>query len=343
MRSAVAGLTGLCFLLLASSASAQERVVVVGFDDSGDPLLNAHVEPTARGSVTEWRRCAPDGSPCVPLPQSAYDAAAGKRLDSRAGRRPAAPGDTPAGTTFEAAFVVDGVPSTVRTQPWTGHMMVAAQSSAGPNLSAGAAVSFTRPIYSGGWNPAPPESPYASSGAYYVCPQLTGGDCYSISTPRLRARYGGWYVFTQYTLAWRDPGLPVAVPSAAPAGDFPVRLTLSPTGSVDRLAATSGAQGPICCPTPFVIIEPPILDPVRPTATITARAPRRKGRTVVGSVTCGICTVQLTVRGGGRAAVKRTIKAKGKTALTVPVRRGRLRVTVIVDGRPVAAGTTEAR
>jgi hypothetical protein len=344
--SANSSLTALvACLALAATASAQERVMVVGFDANGDPLLNAHVEPTARGSVTEWRRCAPGGSPCVPLPQGAYDAAAtNARLDRTTGRRPAAPGETPAGTTFEAAFVVDGVPSTVRTQPWTGRMTIAALPGAGSDLKVGALRTWQEATIAGGWNPAPPVTPYyGSTGDYYVCPLPTGGDCMRVGTRRMRARYAGWYVFTTHMRSWIDPGVPIAIPSVALAGDGPVHLTLSPTGQVSGLSSTSAALGPICC-VGVTTIEPPVTPPAAPKATIKSRARSRNGWTVVGSVTCAQrCRVMLTVRGGGKRVVRRSFSGQGKRSLSVPRRRGRLRVSVLVDARPVAAGTTEAR
>jgi hypothetical protein len=64
----------------------------------------------------------------------------------------------------------------------------------------------------------------------------------------------------------------------------------------------------------------------------------------VGSVICAArCTVELTVRGARKPAARRRFSGQGRMALSVPARHGRLRVTVLVDGTPVASGTTEAR
>jgi hypothetical protein len=51
--------------------------------------------------------------------------AANRQFVHAAGYLPVVAGDAAPGTTFEAAFVVDGVPSTLRTQPWNGRLTIA--------------------------------------------------------------------------------------------------------------------------------------------------------------------------------------------------------------------------
>ena len=68
--------------------------------------------------VVEWRACAPDGSPCTALPDSAYSqpwrcATPVYSRSLTAGLREAAPG-----TVFEAAFETDSVITTRRTAAW---------------------------------------------------------------------------------------------------------------------------------------------------------------------------------------------------------------------------------
>ena len=82
----------------------------------------------------------------------------------------------------------------------------------------------------------------------------------------------------------------------------------------------------------------------RPTASVRARALRRNGRLIVGRVRCETrCAVALKVSGGNRRAVHRTLRVTGAKALTVPVRHGKLKVRVTVDGTLAASGTMRAR
>jgi hypothetical protein len=53
--------------------------------------------------------------------------------------------------------------------------------------------------------------------------------------------------------------------------------------------------------------------------------------------------VQLKVSGGKRRAHYKTVRVTGANALTVPVRHGKLKVRVIIDGKLVASGATIAR
>ncbi len=53
--------------------------------------------------------------------------------------------------------------------------------------------------------------------------------------------------------------------------------------------------------------------------------------------------MQLKVSGGKRRAFYRTLSVTGAKALTVPVRHGKLKVRVIVDGKLVTSGPTLAR
>ena len=76
-----------------------------------------------------------------------------------------------------------------------------------------------------------------------------------------------------------------------------------------------------------------------PTASLRRTALRRKGRLVIGRVTCETrCAVRVEVTGGGRRAFQRSLSVRGTQSLTMPARRGRLSVRVTVDGKLLATG-----
>jgi hypothetical protein len=100
--------------------------------------------------------------------------------------------------------------------------------------------------------------------------------------------------------------------------------------------ARSAAHGPVA--------GVPVMAPKPPTASIRARSLRRNGRLHVARVSYESgCSVRLKVTGGKRRAVYRTLRVTGVKSLTVPVRHGKLKVRVVVDGKLVTSGATRAR
>jgi hypothetical protein len=163
-----------------------------------------------------------------------------------------------------------------------------------------------------------------------ACREPTGGECWLISysgSVALEPRWAGWYLFAQES---RYSGSSMGIPSLVP---LPTPVTLRRSATV----SASAPLGPVCC------VAAPVVKKA-PTASVRARALRRKGRLHVGRVTCETrCSVQLKVSGGKRRAVYRTLRVTGAKALTVPVRHGKLKVRVIVDGTLVTSGPTTAR
>jgi hypothetical protein len=112
----------------------------------------------------------------------------------------------------------------------------------------------------------------------------------------------------------------------------------------------SAPLGPICCAAPQAAVPTPApttapqAAPKAPTASIRSKALRRRGRLVLGRVTCeSRCSVRLKVSGGGCQAVQRTLTVFGTHKLTIPVRRGNLTVRVSVDGKTIATGRSTYR
>jgi hypothetical protein len=283
---------------------------------------------TAPGTI-EWRACADGGTVCVPLPAGAYGPAPAPNSAI------ARPGDTVAGTVFEAVATDGPEVSTARTPAWRGKVGAIPPAVIG-EPTVGRQVGVTGDTWTGGWSPPATER---TGGFLAACRQPTGGECVVLSyvdsgvpvpsgSVTIDAAWTGWYLLAQ---EYRQSGSVIAMPQyAAP----PVRLTvpLRAGGS----AALSDPVGPIAAA--------PVVSKPAPTAAVRRRALRRKGRLAVARVTCPErCTVRLTVSGGGRRKVRRTLHVLGTKSLTVPVRHGRLKVRVIVDGKVLASARTRAR
>jgi hypothetical protein len=146
-----------------------------------------------------------------------------------------------------------------------------------------------------------------------------GTDCMMLSYGRavvLSAAYAGWYAFAPTGFA-SSHGQPAAAMAAPP---FPI-------ASVTPGPAVAGPLGPIN-------------EPKRPTASVRKRARRAKGKLTVARVTCPErCTVRLRVSGHGRT-IRRTLSVTGRRALRIPMRHGRLKVRVVVDGKLLAKGVS---
>jgi hypothetical protein len=279
------------------------------YDEHGDPLLMARRD--APGTFAGYRSCPAGGSPCTPLTS-------------------ARPGPTAAGTTFEAVFMDGGVETTLRTPEWNGRATAVTPPAGTGQLRVGSTLQLSKGSWSGGW--AGPGGDFSLL-EFVLCREPTGGDCWIPG--ELTQRWAGWSAFVvEYRYR-------VGTVFADGAVD-PRPTTWRPGGAPTLNAAT--LLGTVCCVPP--VQAPLAVTPApstAPTATIRARAVRSHGRLLVGNVTCALrCAVRLTVSGGGRTVV-RTLGVQGKASLTVPLRHGKLKVSVLADGKPIASGRTVAR
>ena len=252
----------------------------------------------------------------------------------------ALPGETAAGTTFEAAFEIDGALTTRRTVAWMGRPTISAPMSVS-NAVVGQRARVTRGTWSGGWITSPELRNYAYLGQFlFVCRDLSGTDCFTvgheteISDP-FAQRFAGWYLFVDevFNSGVRDPFAPI------PVIEVPRRVPRLPATGPLR-ARPAPVQ--VCC----VLPAPAAVETKRaaaPTASIRARARRgRDGQLHVARVRCAVrCAVRLTVAGGGETVV-RTLSVRGQRSLAIPARRGSLRVRVVVDGARLATGRSRA-
>ncbi len=342
----VGGLVLIVVASLVMAAQAQAQVppaVHVYFNAAGEPVLYGYAE-NGRPPVLEWRTCPPDGGACEPLPESAYQRWCLSRYTPaycQTSPRPldAEPGAVPAGTTFEALYESGGVQKTARTPAWTGPMTPVSPPALVGDLVVGGSYQLRRATWTGGW--APSTSVHENGGAgLYACPTPQGGQCWAVISG-LERRWAGWYLFVN-DMRWG--GRPFESTVAGTIWTLPRNFEWTP--GIRPTSVGSAPYGPVCCVTPAAarqpVVEPPAAS--RPLVTIRARAVRRAGRLVVGRAACATrCTLQLTVVGGGRKAIRRTLRVTGARDLVVPARRGRLSVRVVVDGKLIASGTAVAR
>ncbi len=329
-------LTALAVLLTAAPAAQAETYVAYGHSATGDPTVTAGIIQGWAGAdrVVELRSCPPDGSACTPLPESAYSSIRDDRIA-------AVPGETAAGTTFEAAFEVAGAPMTRRTAIWMGRPRSATPASVS-NALVGQRAQVTPGTWSGGWTDSADVTGPRFIGHYlFVCRDPSGTDCFTVGwhtqrSERLTQRWAGWYLFVKesFDTGVRDPTAPIPV-IAAPRR-VPDLGALTPWTS-------RSAPVQICCvlPAPAAVVPK---SAALPTASIPVRARRsRDGRLRVARVRCAVrCAVRLTVIGGGRTVV-RALTVRGPRSLAVPGRRGVYRVRVVVDGKQLASGRSRAR
>jgi hypothetical protein len=322
------------FLLPVAPAYGADLRIAETVDRSGDPGLAAAVSPS-EGVTLEWRRCPDGGTVCEPLPASAD-------VPVRNGRV-ASPGETPAGTVFEAVATKDGVETKVRTRPWQGRLTWTVSPTLQGEAAVGRTVTAAPGTSGGGWGQdwQSPAFSNAPRDRIYACREPTGGDCWLIAygtSVALEPRWAGWYLFAEQNGPTSIPwcvsilGCAVSVALAAP----PVHIGPQP----GQTAALSAPFGPVAAAP-----VPAPRETKAPAASIRTRAVRRNGRLLVGRVSCETRrSVQLKVSGGGRRAVQRTLSVTGVKSLTIPVRRGKLKVRVVVDGKLLASGrTTYAR
>jgi hypothetical protein len=275
---------------------------------NGEPTLNVR-SATEPGETVEVFRC-PAGGACDPQPLGWADESVGS-VDVGA----SAPGDV-----FEARIVsADGaVAEALRTPAWLGTPTLVS----GPAFDGAAIVGSTLlPVpgtWTGGW-----DAPWRYSLARLtVCRTPAGTDCMLLSYGRavvLPAEYAGWYAFASTGFA-SSHGQPPTLLAAPP---FPIAsVTPGPT--------VAGPLGPIT-------------EPKRPTASVRKRARRAKGKLTVARVTCPErCKVRLKVSGHGKT-IRRKLTVTGRRALRIPMRHGRLKVRVVVDGKLLAKGVSRAR
>jgi len=324
--------TFVVFTLMAAPASAADLRISETFDDAGDPGLTAFVWDTA--TELEWRRCDDGGPVCEPLPGTVEPSLYSTRLV-------VFPGETPAGTVFEAVATTGDVETKARTRAWQGRVQATSAPTLQGEAAAGKTVTVAQGAWAGGWGPVPE---LATLDDIYACRNPAGTDCWLIeygSTVALDPRWAGWYLFAQERHYAGSAVCHSAFGCAAHA-----LLVPAPFRGELRTGATlarSSALGPVTAPPPAAA-PPPVVTARKvkaPSASIRARAVRRNGRLVVGRVRCETrCTVRLRVSGGNRRKVDRTFVMTGVKRLTVPVRRGKLAVKVTVDGKPLASGRT---
>lgn len=105
MVTRLVALSGAVLLIGAAPAAARSSIEY-SFHQDGNPWLVASSEAV----VVEWRACPPTGAACHAI----------ERNDRPDDFLSTAPGETPAGTVFEAVFDEGGTISTQRTPAWQG-------------------------------------------------------------------------------------------------------------------------------------------------------------------------------------------------------------------------------
>jgi hypothetical protein len=308
MRLVLIALGLLLAAVVPSSAAASPTGPEVSIDETGDPRLWAG--PASFEVPVSWRRCTESG--CVRLSQ----ATAVLR-----------PGLTPAGTHFELTFTPrwGGSPMTWASPTWLGRQTPIESPALVGNPLVGEPVSARAGTFSGGWtgHGVGARVLHCATAAGEHCETLTGTDGALVGPAHV-----GKYLFVES----RRSGPYSTVP--------PLIEDLEPPAAYRSLA---GPYGPISAPpAPPAPVGQPAPPPAAPRsgATLRARVLRERGRLVVGRVRCEArCKVDLRVS-DGRRTVKRSFTTQGSTALRVgkALRRGRLTVTVTIDGKPAAFG-----
>jgi len=261
------------------------------------------------------------------------------------------PGETPAGTFFE---VWNNGTLVERSPEWQGRVRNTALPTLSGTVVVGGEVTQVGGTWSGGW------ANDRSDFVLMVCVTPQGNACIGLPAaaqcrpclenptkalvsaagpvgipPVLAGRY---LLAVEYrsSIDFRGRGIPVV---AAPAQwNTQAAFNLQPSGS---RRVVSAPVGPITVAAP----QGPV-NVAAPTVTLREKALRAKGKLSLGRITCAAeaCKVSLKVSGGGKKAAVTTFLAKrGATAITTPVRRGKLTVRVHVDGKLLANGKVTAR
>lgn len=288
--------------------------------------------------------CPADGAACVPAQWQSDPTRVGVYE----------PGETPVGTTFRIVHQASGLDE--RSPAWQGRMTAAAPPSVSGNASTTNHVAPLPAAWSGGWGDE-------TSKPYLVaCPTPQGTNClnlppaYSCAVPCTATPEQGRFVPSGSEAAALPPVLAghylFAVEARGPQDrrGWPVPglvlLTWNLNYRFELPKSDQWAQYAISTPVPIgaTAIAPPVIP--APSVTLRERALRSKGRISVGRVTCAApsCKVAVKVSGGGKKAYYTTFVAKqGVTAITAPVRRGKLTVRVHVDGKLLVSGKVTAR
>jgi hypothetical protein len=327
--------------LAAAAAPAHAASDFEYFEEGADVVLKAiHVGDPA--TQITWSRCEADV--CTPLTATTERRGT---LYAQVVVRLAGP---PAGSTFEAVVQTPGQSAErFRTLVWNGPQVVETPPTLTGEAKVGGTVEVVPGTARGGFANA-----YRSP-AIEACAQPASGPCFTIATPsytcvahpvserdacrdRFRAtiepRWEGWHLLASES--W-DSGHQSRV--------IPAVWDPPPYGPYSRFPQTSARWG-VSAPLGPVAAAPAAPPPppgltlradtdTTPKVVLRRRALRRDGRLQLGRVTCPVrCTVKLTVNGRSR-----TFRVTGTRTLTTPVRKGRLKVRVAVNGKRLASAT----
>jgi hypothetical protein len=226
------------------------------------------------------------------------------------------PGTTEPGTRFEVSVAGETYVDAV----WQGRLINVAPAALVGQPVIGSPVSVQPGSWTGGW--APPRT----DGRPVICGTAQGTDCKVLEPgTMLGAEHAGRFLFAMSSGdGW-----------SGELSTFDVKSHFT--------KAYAGPYGPVVA---AVSPPPPPVAVPAPTVKLRERAVRSKGRISVGRITCAAvtCKVAVKVSGGGRKAYNTTFVAKkGVTAITAPVRRGKLTVRVHVDGKLITSGKVTAR
>lgn len=253
------------------------------------------------------------------------------------------PGETAAGTVFEARGA-DG--SVDRSPVWQGAVGPESPPAVAGDAVEGAVVQPVAGDWSGGW------ADDLSALSLHLCRTQDGEECRALplagatgavpvsgaGPASLVAGSAGGYLFAADV---RVAGDRRAVPAPLPyRPNMPLDLPLPGARTVISLPL-----GPVA---PAGGTPPPALTgrrapAAKPSLKLRKRAYRRRGRVVLGTVTCPVrCRVQLRV-----GNVRRDFRMRGTRRLEIVrgkrVRAGRPKVTVRIDGARVASARVRVR
>lgn len=314
MRTPLGVLAVAASLALPSSANA--ALGMWGLSEDGQPRLDR----TAFADPVDFFACPPGGAPCTPV------AGAGPAYE---------PGETAEGTVFEARFASGHVD---RSPVWQGAIGPQSPPAVDGSAIEGGVVQPVAGEWSGGW------ADDTSALVLVICRSREGEDCgylpaagagapvpVSGDGPALiPAGSAGGHLFAVEWRVARD-----ALTQPAPLLYAPdQRFTLPLPGARTVVSLPLGPVAPVGGTPPPSQTET-TAPAVKPSVKLRAKAYRRKGRVVVGTVTCRVrCKVRLTV-----GKVRRDFSVRGTKRLEVVrgkrVKPGRLKVTVRVDGIPL--------
>lgn len=305
---------------IAGTATAQQaQITQLLFTTSGDPELVASPTPDGEaGEVVAWRKCPP-GAACEDVPMERPD------------DRQIAPGDVPAGTTFEVDVRSSGTGQTTtdRSPPWGGQVTPTRAPAAEGTIRVGGIVHPIAAEWTGGWGDD------RSVVGLEVCRRSTGSGCETLSStrggvptcPRTAAvighRYRGWWV---RAVDWRVPA-DMEFPDVGYS-----RAREIPVPPSDRTAARSAFVGRVARR------GAGFAECRRPRISIYRAARRRGGRLEFGTVRCvSACEVVLTVRHGRRLTRRTQEPHPDRNTVAIPARTrigvDRGRVTIVVNSR----------